>query len=138
MRILKDLWALVLELLLLMAGIPTFTIVAVVGILYTFFKHLLIKRDYAIKRQFLPILRNLNLCFDGFANASAGELLNDTYKIPKNSKIKYGRWYETISAVTGLIYLHIKKIKLRNFLNAVLGKNHCENAITKLQEKYYK
>ena len=70
------------------------------------------------------------------ANASAGELLNDIFKIKGN--IKFGNWYESISSITGLIYINVKNIKLRHILNFVLGKNHCENAITKLQEKYYK
>ena len=109
--LLKDLLLLIRELLLLLVGIPTFTFVAIIGVIYTLFKHLIVKMDYSIKRQFLPILRNLNLCFDGFANASAGELLNDIFKIKGN--IKFGNWYESISSITGLIYINVKNIKLR-------------------------
>jgi hypothetical protein len=106
-----------------------------VGVLYTFVKH--VKNwDYSISRQFTPILRSINLVFDGLANAGAGELLNDVFKI-KNKFVRYGKWYETISAVTGLIKQYEKDTWLRKFLE-ILGKNHCEEAITEMQKYYYK
>ena len=92
--------------------------------------------DYSPDRQFTPLLRVINLLFDGLANAGAGELLNDVFKV-KNKHVKYGKWYETISAITGLLKEYEKDIWLRRFLK-ILGKNHCEEAVTEMQQFYYK
>lgn len=130
----KSLFKLFLEIIFMIIGIPIFLIVFIVGVLYTFCKH--VKNwDYSISRQFTPILRSINLVFDGLANAGAGELLNDVFKV-KNGFAKYGKWYETISAVTGLIKQYEKDTWLRKFLK-ILGKNHCEEAITEMQQYYY-
>ena len=51
--------------------------------------------------------------------------------------IKYGKWYETISAVTGLIKQYEKDTWLRKLLE-ILGKDHSEEAITEMQKYYYK
>lgn len=128
---------LLLELFFLLVGVPVFLVVAVLGVVYTTIKHLYLM-DYSMKKQFLPILRSLTLAVDGFANASAGEILNDTLKVPKISQIKYGKWYQTISAVTGILKVYgDKDTWLRKFLK-ILGKNHCEDAITKMEHYYYK
>ncbi len=42
----------------------------------------------------------------------------------------------TIQAVTGLVKLYEKDTGLRKFLK-ILGKNHCEEAITEMQNYYY-
>ena len=131
----KALLKLLLEILFMTIGIPIFILLFVVGVLYTFGKHVE-NWDYSISRQFTPILRSINLVFDGLANAGAGELLNDVFKI-KNEFARYGKWYETISAVTGLIKQYEKDTWLRKFLK-ILGKNHCEEAITEMQKYYYK
>lgn len=121
------------EIAWLIVGSIVFPIVFVVGVIYTFSKHI-IKLNYSLSKQLAPIVRSTNLALDGLANAGAGEMLNDVYKI--NGTIKYGKWYQTISAVTGLIKLHVKDTKLRVFLDKVLGKEHCVNAITE-EDKYY-
>lgn len=72
---------------------------------------------------------------DGLANAGAGEILNDVYKV--NGNIKYGKWYQTISAVTGLLLLHEKDTKLRRYLDKVLGTDHCVEAISKEDLFFY-
>lgn len=126
---------LLLEVILMIIGIPIFILLFLIGILYTFFKHV-IQMDYSPDRQFTPILRVINLLFDGLANAGAGELLNDVFKV-KNEHVKYGKWYETISAITGLLKEYEKDIWLRRFLK-ILGKNHCEEAVTEMQQFYYK
>ena len=131
----KALLKLFLEIFFMIIGIPIFSLLFVVGVLYTFVKHVK-KWDYSISHQFTPILRSINLVFDGLANAGAGELLNDVFKI-KNKFVRYGKWYETISAVTGLIKQYEKDTWLRKFLE-ILGKNHCEEAITEMQKYYYK
>ena len=75
---------------------------------------------------------------DGLANAGGGELLNDVLKVRKEAKIRYGKWYQTISAVTGLRKVYDNEDSwLRRFLK-VLGKNHCEEAITEEEHFYYK
>ena len=130
----KALLKLLLEILFMTIGIPIFLLLFVVGVLYTFGKH--VKNwDYSISRQFTPILRSINLVFDGLANAGAGELLNDVFNI-KNEFARYGKWYETISAVTGLIKQYEKDTWLRKFLK-VLGKNKNEESITEMQDIYY-
>ena len=63
-------------------------------------------------------------------------MLNDILKI--KGKVKYGKWYQTISAVTGLIKIYEKDTKLRRFLDKILGKNHCIDAITESDSFYYK
>ena len=130
----KKVFKLLLEILFMVIGIPIFLTLFLIGIIYTFIKHVL-KWDYSTSRQFTPILRSINLVFDGLANAGAGELLNDALKI-KNNYARYGKWYETISAVTGLVKLYEKDTWLRKFLK-ILGKNHCEEAITEMQTYYY-
>lgn len=78
----------------------------------------------------------MSLVLDGFANSGAGELLNDVLEI--KGRIKYGKWYQTISATTGLIKIHEKDTWLRRFLDKVLGTNHCGEAITEEDKYYYK
>ena len=67
----KTLLKLLLEILFMVIGIPIFLTLFVVGFLYTLGKHI-IKWDYNVSRQFIPILRSINLVFDGLANAGAG------------------------------------------------------------------
>ena len=124
----------ILTIILLIAGVLVFTPLFVVGVIYTFLKHL-VKFDYSINKQFLPLLNSITLLFDGMANAGAGELLNDSLSI--KGKIKYGNWNETISAITGLISIYEKKTKMFYFLNKVLGNNHCVGAISTEQKYYY-
>jgi predicted PurR-regulated permease PerM len=124
------------EFIFLLLAIVIFPIVAVLGVLYTLIKHV-VKWDYRIEKQLLPIIRSFSLCLDGFANASAGELLNDIFKIPKDFKARFGKWYQTISAVTGILKVYFgKDIWLRKSLE-ILGKNHCEDAITVEEHFYY-
>ena len=130
----KTLFKLLLEIFFLIAAVIIFPLLFIIGFAYTFGKHI-IKWDYSISRQFMPIIRSISLVFDGLANAGAGELLNDALKI-KNEHARYGKWYETISAVTGLVKLYEKDTWLRKFLK-ILGKNHCEEAITEMQTYYY-
>ena len=132
---LKNIVKLLLEVVFTIIGIPIFILVFICGIFYTFFKHV-IKFDYSIVQQTQPLLRSINLTFDGLANAGAGEMLNDILKI--KGRIKYGKWYQTISAVTGLIKIYEKDTKLRRFLDKILGKNHCIDAITESDNFYYK
>jgi len=131
----KTLLKLLREIGFMLIGIPIFFLLFVIGFFYTLGKHL-IKWDYKVSRQLNPILRSITLVFDGLANAGAGELLNDVLKI-KNSYARYGKWYETISAVTGLVKLYEKDTWLRKFLK-ILGKNHSEEAGTEMQSYYYK
>ena len=123
-----------IEIGLFILAIFIFPLLFVVGFVYTLAKHIW-KLDYSISKQLTPILRSVNLILDGLANAGAGELLNDVFKI--YGTIRYGKWYQTISAVTGLLLLHVKDLKLRIFLDKVLGKNHCVEAITPEDKFYY-
>lgn len=122
------------ELLFLVFGVLVFLPLFVVGFCYTTLKHLW-QLDYSLSKQFTPIVRSITLLFDGLANSGAGELLNDTYKV--TGTIKYGKWYQTISAVTGLLQLHVKDTKLRRFLDKVLGRDHCVEAISKEDLFFY-
>ena len=131
----KNIGKLLLELLFTLIGIPLFITVFVSGVIYTFIKHV-IKFDYSIVQQTQPLLRSINLTFDGLANAGGGEMLNDIMKI--KGQIKYGKWYQTISAVTGLIKVYEKDTKLRKTLDSILGKNHCTDAITESDNYFYK
>ena len=121
------------ELFLLIIGTIVFLILFVIGFCYTFLKHIF-KLDYNLKKQLAPLIRSVTLSIDGLANSGSGELLNDVFKV--HGKIKYGKWYQTISAVTGLIFLHIKDTKLRVFLDKILGANHCVISITP-EDKFY-
>lgn len=124
-----------LQLFLLVIGGIVFIPLFVVGVLYTFGKHVC-RWDYSPVKQIVPVLRNIVLVLDGLANAGAGELLNDAFKI--KGIIRYGRWNQTISAVTGLIYTYVKDTRFRRTLDKVLGKNHCTDAITEQDNYYYK
>lgn len=121
------------QILFLVVGSIVFTLLFAVGFIYTTIKHI-IKFDYSLAKQLSPIVGSITLLFDGLANAGGGELLNDFYKV--EGKIKFGKWYQTISAITGLLLIHVKEIKLRPFLDKVLGKNHCVEAISE-QDKFY-
>ena len=124
---------LLIEIVLFILAIFIFPLLFAVGFVYTLAKHIW-QLDYSISKQLTPILRSVNLILDGLANAGAGELLNDVFKI--TGSIRYGKWYQTISAVTGLLLLHVKDLKLRIFLDKVLGENHCVEAIS-LEDKFY-
>lgn len=126
------------ELVILIIGGIIFIIFGIIGIIYTLFKHIL-KWDYSINKQLVPIIRSITLLFDGFANAGAGELLNDILKVNCNSNIKYGKWYQTISAITGLrLYIDTSDNKFRRILDKILGKDHCTEAISVEDLFYYK
>ncbi|MHA1401536.1 MAG: hypothetical protein ACTSQE_14395 [Candidatus Heimdallarchaeaceae archaeon] len=115
-----------------------FPIVFVIGFIYSTLKHI-IKLDYSLKKQFYPIVMAMALIRDGMANAGAGELFNDTVLKRKKDKslykgsYKYGKWYDTISAVTGV---DEKRGKINGFgkfftalLSFTLGKNHSIESI---------
>ncbi|WP_348814049.1 hypothetical protein [Flavobacterium maritimum] len=121
-------------LVFVVGGLIVFPVVFVLGFLYTTAKHIW-KLDYSLSKQLTPIIRSITLLSDGLANAGAGEMLNDVYGIEGN--IKYGKWYQTISAVTGLLLLHVKDTKLRRFLDKVLGRDHCVEAISKEDLFFY-
>lgn len=131
----KVLFKLPIELLTLIIGGIVFIIVFVIGFIYTFFKHLL-KFDYSPNKQIQPIIRSVTLALDGLACSGSGELLNDILKI--RGRIKYGNWNQTISAVTGLVLIYEKDTWLRIFLDKVLGKDHCIEAISQQDKFYYK
>jgi hypothetical protein len=124
------------EILVAIIGSSIFLVLGLVGFLYSLLKHFYLL-DYSLKRHVTPIIRVYTLLFDCFANAAAGELLNDTLKAGKH--IRYGKWHQTISAVTGLIHKHVKGSKqwFRKMLDTVLGKNHCVEAIQVADEYYY-
>lgn len=130
----KNIWRLFIEFLILLVGCTVFIILFIIGVVYTFLKHV-IKWDYSGRKQLQPIIRNVTLALDGLACAGAGELLNDTLKI--KGKVRYGKWYQTISAITGLIHKYEKDTWLRRFLDRTLGKNHCAEAITEQDQFYY-
>lgn len=113
-----------------------FLMLSIIGFIYTLIKHLL-KRDYSAKRQFKPIMRSFTLVNDCFANASAGELLNDVLKV-KEGEIPYGSFQQTISSVTGLRFVFDERdTKLRKFLNR-FEKDHCEKSPSEMELVYYK
>lgn len=124
--------------LLLVMAILIFIPLAVVGLIYTTVKHVILW-DYSIVRQFAPLLKNVSLILDGLCNSVAGELLND-FLIKKTKKdslykvaYKYGKWYDTISEVTGINekrkVLNSIGIRLTKLLSVVLDNNHSINAI---------
>ena len=130
----KDTLTLLKALGLLIVGLIVFNFLLIVGVIYSFIKHVFVKRNYSLSRQFTPIIRAITLANDGVANAGAGELLNDTLK----PIIKYGKWYHTISADTGLNFKKGKDNRFRELLDCVLGKKHCVSSINEEQKVYYK
>ena len=122
------------EIGLLIVALIIFPTVFIIGFIYTFIKHLW-SLDYSLNRQLIPLIRSISLSLDGLANAGAGELINDFYQI--KGKIKYGKWYQTISAISGLILLHEKDTSLRKTLDKALGTNHCVDAITEADKEFY-
>jgi hypothetical protein len=126
---------LLIQIGLLIVACFVFPTLFIIGVFYTLGKHLY-QLDYSLSKQAAPIIRSCSLVLDGLANAGSGELLNDVFKVV--GIIKYGKHYQTISAVTGLLLLYVKDTKLRLFLDKVLGKNHCIEAITEEDKYYYK
>ncbi|MBE8727989.1 hypothetical protein C4F50_23985 [Flavobacterium sp. KB82] len=134
-KLIKEPWKLIKEIFILIFGGIIFIVFAIIGILYTFVKHIL-KGDYSFSKQLIPIVRSVTLALDGIACAGAGELLNDVLRV--KGRIKYGKWYQTISAITGLVHIYEKDTWFRRFLDKILGKNHCDEAITDQDRFYYK
>lgn len=113
-----------------------FLLISITGVIYTFFKHVFWKRDYAAKRQFKPIMRAFTLVNDCFANAAGGELLNDLSGA-REGEIKYGWFQQTISSVTGLRFIFNKRdSELRRVLNKI-ERDHCELAPSEMEMFYY-
>ena len=135
----KEFLLLLLEIVFfVIGGCIVFPIVFIIGVIYSFIKHLFFKFDYSVSKQLTPIIRSMTLASDGLANAGGGEMLNDALKVKQGTLIKYGKWYQTISAVTGLRKVYDNEDTwLRKFLE-ILGKNHCEEAITDEEHFYYK
>lgn len=110
-------------------AIIVFTITAIVGLFYTLIKHIK-NGDYKPNKQLAPLFRGVALAFDGMANSTAGEMFNDL--LLKEKTVKYGKWNETISFITGknwsMKYLNERGRKFRKLLDRVLGKDHCINA----------
>lgn len=136
---LKEFLLLLLEIVFfVIGGCIVFPLVFIIGVIYSFIKHLFFKFDYSVSKQLTPIIRSMTLASDGLANAGGGEMLNDALKVKQGTLIKYGKWYQTISAVTGLRKVYDNEDTwLRKFLE-ILGKNHCEEAITEEEHFYYK
>jgi len=119
-------------------GTLIFILLSIVGVFYTLIKHL-VKGDYSFKKQFLPIFKNLALVFDGFANATAGELLTDMLLKHRkdgdvyHNAVKYSKYFHTISAITGVNKKKGTLEKIGKRFNAMLdfflGANHSINAI---------
>lgn len=131
----KRLFISLLELIL--GGFIIFPTMFIIGVIYTLFKHL-IKLDYSISKQAIPVIRSITLAFDGLANAGSGEIINDILKVKEDAIIRYGKWYQTISSVTGLRQVFNNSDNwFRRLINRVLGKNHCIESITKQEFFYY-
>lgn len=132
----KDTLFVVLEVIGGVIMILGFLLLAIVGFLYTLIKHLWLC-DYSAKKHFKPIMRAFTLAWDCFANASAGELLNDVCGA-KEGEIHYGSWNQTISSVTGLrLIFNLRDWELRRWLD-FFQKKHCENSPTEIEMFYYK
>ena len=136
----KDFLRLIITLLVFCIGVPVFIFIGCVGIIYTFIKHLFYTQDYSSSKQLNPIFHAITLLTDGFANSSAGELFNDITSIKSKANIKYGNYWETISAISGLR----KRIGKDNIVRKVVDfafspfeTNHCEKAIKPEQKAYY-
>ncbi len=129
----KDLWHITKELLLLVASILIFVPMSIVGFIYTFIKHL-VKWNYSFRKQLSPIIRNITLAVDGFGNSASGELLNDLTK----PIVKYGKWYQTISAVSGINQYKNHDTRLRALTDVVLGHLHCKESVQDNDKCLYK
>jgi hypothetical protein len=131
--------------LFLVLAILVFPILSLVGIIYTTIKHSS-KFNYSLSKQLAPIVKSIALSIDGLANACSGELMNDTLlKKKKNGELysktyKYGKWDDTISAVTGVNEkrgtLNLLGEDLTDMLSLVLEQDHSINSIKK--SKTYK
>ena len=129
----KDIWHIIKELLFLIASILFFLPMALVGFVYTFIKHLF-KWDYSLEKQLSPIIRGITLAVDGFGNSASGELLNDL----TSPIVKYGKWYQTVSAVSGINQYKDHDTRLRAFTDVALGHGHCKDAVQDNDKCLYK
>lgn len=135
----KNIFDLIVEILMMVLSFCVFPLVFAIGFVYTLLKHIY-KLDYSLKKQLQPIIRSISLVNDGLACAGGGEMLNDILKIKGN--IKYGKWNQTISEVSGLILVFSKQdTRLRRFVDKafkVFQKEHCVSAISEQNNFYYK
>lgn len=127
--------------MVMVVGIVLFSLSSIRGIIYTLIKHL-IKLDYKPNKQLAPILNSIVLAFDGMDNACSGEYRNDRYL--KKNGVKYGKWYDTTSAITGVNAerqtLNKKGRKFRrnlDFVFSLFGEkgSHTANAVKKYYER---
>lgn len=135
----RNILSLIIEIFIMVLSFCFFPFVFVIGFIYTLVKHIWYW-DYSLKKQLQPIVRSISLVNDGLACAGGGEMLNDALKIKGN--IKYGKWNQSISGVTGLILIYSKQDTwLRKSLDKlfrVFEKDHCVSAISEQDNFYYK
>ncbi len=129
----------IVTIILFIAAVVAFIPLCVIGFVYTTFKHVM-RWDYSLKKQFWPIFQNLSLILDGLANSFAGELLNDILIKLVDQKwhpeaYKYGKWYDTISEVTGVNEergtLNALGVLFTRLLGRILNDNHSILAINR-------
>lgn len=135
---LKEFLLLLLEIVFFFVGTCfVFPLLGILGVVYSFVKHLFFKWNYSVSKQLTPIIRSINLSADGLANAGAGELLNDVLGVKDDDEIRYGDAYQSISGVTGLRKVYAKKDTWLRKALKILGKNHCEDSIKLIEHFYY-
>lgn len=82
--------------------------------------------------RFSEVMKQTALSIDGLGNVLLGAFLNAVFC--KQDGHRYGRWYETISQVTGENELRGTLTKpgigFKNFLNWLFEPDHCRNAVT--------
>lgn len=127
--------------IIFVVGVVVFSFMFVFGVIYTTLKHIL-RFDYSFKKQFVPIFKNIVLIFDGLANAGCGELLNDLLLKKEDGDFhpksyKYGKWYDTISEVTGVNELrgtlNRRGMFFTRMLSFFLDDGHSVNVINPLR-----
>lgn len=81
--------------------------------------------------RFSEVMKQTALSIDGLGNVLLGAFLNAVFC--KKDGHRYGRWYETISQVTGENELKgtltRQGVGFKNFLNWLFEPDHCRNAV---------
>jgi hypothetical protein len=142
-----------LSFILMLVSIMLFTIVSILGVVYSLLKALFTLNATQLKymcresiKQTTQFFIGIAVFADEYGNVYCGELLQ--YACTYNKNTLFIQSDTTVSAALGYVSLHTKitpfGLALRNLLDKLFEPNHCENAYeywelyqkVKLQNKF--
>jgi len=137
-------------LLLLVLSFVVFTIVSIIGVVYSFFKHALKLQLKKLWYSFGDRFTKLALLYDQKGNIQLGDILNDVYvkkDVPEELngiRLRYGHQDDTISDMTGRLalagFLSKEGIAFKEDINRIFKwlmkqEDHCIESVSEENRK---